>query len=358
VKRRQTTPRIALVASSLVALASACSDEPGALQIPGSSVVAVTTGPGGAVGGAGGEASSGVDVGGTGGAAVEPLEPAGPCSSEGGQSCGGNGIGGATTTLYVCKGGQYVVDHACGEPCEAMPAGVPDRCPGDVVVPPALVGTLSVKPYVEGACKPATWPGWPYEAKTCSYSASGFSATVTVANPSAERVAAWIADASVFIPALWRLRTTAPDAYEDGLVATAKHTLGQSSTIFPLEGGVIENMGGGAVNYPFSSGVTEGCSGGCYCRINSLHRTTWCSYVAFLGEQTYDACIGEVGSMGHTKGWTGQCLQNHIDAWTAGSNAHYRAAAWKANAEVKTICNASKPCTPSEVVAAVVVAYD
>ncbi|MBM4357200.1 MAG: hypothetical protein FJ096_03740 [Deltaproteobacteria bacterium] len=347
--------------SALVGLAFAalrCADEPSALPVdPTSSSSETTTvgtggtgtgGGGGATAGAGGEASGG----------GAPITPPGDCSKEGGQACGGNGIGGPPDTLYVCQGGQYVVDHVCKSACEPMPNGVPDRCPEDVVAPKALVASLEVKPYVESSCEPTTYDGWPYEAKVCTYSAGGLKATVTVANPPAARVAQWIADASNFIPALWHLRKSAPDSYEQGLITIAKHTLGQSSRIFPLEGGIIENMGNGYVNYPFLKGVTQGCNSGCYCRINSLHRTDYCGFVAFLGDATYDACIAKVGASQFTAGWSNQCLQNHIDSWESPSNAHFRARAWQANKEVKAECTGANDCSASKVLAMVFDAYN
>ncbi len=341
--------------------AASCGDTTGGLPVaPTSSTTATGSGSGGATSGGGAAAEGGAT--GTGGEAAgggsEPILPPGPCSKEGGQACGGNGIGGSPDTLYVCSNGEYVVDHVCASACERMPNGVPDRCPEDVVAPKGLVASLEVKPYVESSCKPTTWDGWPHEAKECTYTAGGIKTTVTVANPSAERVAQWIADASTFIPALWHLRTAAPDSYEQGLITIAKHTLGQSSRIFPLEGGIIENMGNGYVNYPFLKGVTQGCSSGCYCRINSLHRTDYCGFVAFLGDATYDACIAKVGASKFTDGWANQCLQNHIDSWKSTANAHFRARAWQANQQVKGECAGANDCSPSKVLAQVVDAYN
>lgn len=349
----QRTQRTLLFLVGVVATSAGCDDD--ASGLPGAPASS-TSGAGGQDGA--GATTSGDAASATSSATGMPELPAEPCPKEGGQGCGGNGIGGAKDTLYVCKSGAYVVDHVCASGCEVMPNGVPDRCAEDVAVPKALVDVLDVKPYVEGSCKPTNWQGWPYDAKECTYSAGGITTTVTVANPAPERVAQWIADASTFIPSLWRLRTTSPDTYVEGLVVIAKHTLGQSSRIFPLEGGVIENMGGGYVNYPFSKGVTEGCSGGCYCRINSLHRTDYCAYVAFLGETTAEACLTKVGTSGHTAGWTNQCLENHIASWTAPKNEHFRARAHQANQQVKVECGNPGSCTPSRVLAEVVAAYD
>jgi hypothetical protein len=249
------------------------------------------------------------------------------------------------------------VDRTCGEPCEVMPKGVPDRCPSDVEVPPSLVDVLDAVPYVEGNCKATTHSGWPYAAKKCTYSAGGLTATVTVANPSPERVAAWIVDASTFIPALWKLKQSAPAKYEEGLAVIGTAMMLQSSRIFPLQGGILENMGSGWVSYPFENGITQGCSSGCYCRINSLHRTEWCGYREFLGAQSAADCLGEVGSSGLTSGWGSQCLQNHIDAWKSDRNEHFRAKAWSANQVVKAQCPSASACTPSEVIKAVEQAF-
>ncbi len=282
----------------------------------------------------------------------------GPCASEGGRSCGGNGIEGDPHTLYVCAGGEWIVDHACAGPCEPMPSGVPDRCPSDLIVPQSLVDAIDAKPYVEVDCQPGSYAGWPYDAKKCTYTAGGITTNVTVANPSPDRVAAWIVDASTWIPTLWNLKWESPSDYEEGLIVIGTAMMMQSSRIFPLHGGIIENMGSGYEVYPFDKGVTEGCSSGCYCRINSLHRTEWCGYQEFMGVQSSSDCLDEMGTSGLTAAWGDQCLQNHVDAWTSSSNEHFRAKAWKANQTVRATCSTYGSCTPAEVVAAVQKGYD
>ncbi len=221
--------------------------------------------------------------------------------------------------------------------------------------PGSLVSMLSVKPYVEQSCSAASYPGWPYPAQNCRYSAGGITTNVVVANPSPERTAQWIVDAARYIPALDRLRDSDRGAYEEGLKAIGLAMLYQSSRIFPLSGGVIENMGSGYVNYNFEKGVTSSCGSGCYCRINSLHRTQWCQYQAGIGAQSYSSCLGQVGSSGFTSGWANQCLENHKRSWESGSNEHFRARAFVANQEISSRCGGG--CSGSQVVQAVRSAY-
>lgn len=280
----------------------------------------------------------------------------GSCSSPGGSACG-SAIGGDPNVLFRCQAGSWQQDHACGGPCEVMPKGVPDRCTSDLQVPPSLIEVVDAVPYVEVSCKATTFSGWPYAAKKCTYSAGGLSATVTVANPSPERVAAWIVDSSSFIPALWKLKQSAPAQYEEGLGVIGTAMMLQSSRIFPLQGSVLENMGNGWVGYPFEKGVTQGCSSGCYCRINSLHRTEWCAYQELLGAQSAADCLDQVGSSGATPSWENQCLQNHLQAWKSTRNEHFRAKAWAANQVVTAHCPSSSACTPSQVLKAVKQAF-
>ncbi|MBX7097644.1 MAG: hypothetical protein K1X89_08030 [Myxococcaceae bacterium] len=281
----------------------------------------------------------------------------GPCPKEGGLFCGGNGIAGSPSTLYVCKSGQLVPKEVCAPgPCQAMPAGVPDQCPGTLVVPASLVTLLSPKPYVEVSCVAATYPGWPYPAKRCTYTSGGITTSVTVADPTPDRVARWVVDSATLIPALQKLKGTAQSDYEAGLKAIGLAMLYQSSRIFPLTGGIIENMGSGYVNYPFEKGITQGCSSGCYCRINSLHRTEWCTYQAGIGAQTKTQCLNQVGSSGLTAAWGAECLGNHVRSWNSDVNAHFRAKAFVANQSVASRCPPGA-CTPAQVVSAVKTAY-
>jgi hypothetical protein len=285
-----------------------------------------------------------------------PCEPI-PCDSEGGVYCGGNGVGGDPQTLYVCEGGALQVLEHCRTECSYMPLGIPDRCASAIDVPPPLIDLLDAVPYVEQDCSPVDFPDWPYSAQQCTYTSSGITTDVIVANPDPEVVGAWIVDASAYIPALAGLRDVDAAAYEQGLAAIGLHMLYQSSRIFPLEGGIVEDLGGGGAIYPFSLGVSDPCSDGCYCRINSLHREEWCGYRAALGDD-YDGCIAEVGASGHTPEWAGHCLDNHIAAWTSTANEHFRAKAYLANAVVEGMCGEDgSACSPAQIVDAVESAY-
>ena len=274
------------------------------------------------------------------------------CPTATGLYCGGDGVGGDPGTLYRCVDMRLQVEEHCADACQYMPPGVPDRC-GESVgdVPAAVIAALSDTPYVEQNCSPTTYPGWPYEAKHCSYTSGGVYAEVTTATPSPERVGAWIVDSSQEIPALWELRTTDPSAYAQGLVSIARAVMIQSGRIYPLEGDIVENLGDGYYPYHFQDGVTTTCGSGCYCRINSLHRTEWCAWEAHLGVTSYDACIGQVGASGYTDGWGGQCLGNHAAAWQSDRNEHFRARAYRYQQSMGG-CSAAGVCSPGDVLSA------
>lgn len=252
-------------------------------------------------------------------------------------------------------------------PADASPAPPADAAPGpgpdagdagdepDVPPPASLVTALSVKPYVEDVCEPTTYPGWPYEALSCTYR-SGLQ--VTVADPPPDRVARWIVTASSQIDALESLRTTDPAGWEEGLVVIAKHTLGQSSRIFPLEGQVYEN----GTAYKFERGVTKTCKSGCYCRINSTSRYQWCKYAGEVLGQDEQQCLVDSGQTTSTltESWLAKCLANHVASWTSSRNENYVAQAWNANVDVKTelakVTEGGAP-TKAQILAALKAAY-
>jgi hypothetical protein len=263
----------------------------------------------------------------------------GPCNREGGRVCGGNGVGGDPQTLYTCRDARRVAVERCETTCDWMPPGVPDRCMRPIDdIPADLVDALDAVPYVEGDCVDVEFPGWPHPAERCDYSAGPLSARVVVANPSPRRVARWIIDSAGVIPTIDRRRATDRATWVASLVIIAGKVMGQSSRIFPLEGGVIENMGDGWIEYPFRQGVTDGCSTGCYCRINSLHRTEYCAYEAAMGRETEADCFARIGERGLTAAWGEVCQGNHDRAWESDVNEHFRARLWAVRAAVIDRC--------------------
>ena len=206
------------------------------------------------------------------------------------------------------------------------PPAPPAPPTGTLDVPAALVSQLNVKPYVEESCTAvdATSLGWPYAAMRCSYAGQY---SVTVADPSADRVARWVVDSSKMIPALDSLYARDRAHWEQGLAVIANHTLMQSGRIFPLDGTVAED----GFPYQFHHGVTSTCSTGCYCRINSVSRPEWCHYAAAVYGQSYSSCIATNGNGVLRTAWEDHCLANHKAAWNSDRNDDYRAQAWSAN---------------------------
>jgi hypothetical protein len=220
-------------------------------------------------------------------------------------------------------------------------------------VPASLVKALGGKTYVEESCTPATYPGWPYPAQKCTYQ-NGL--VVTIANPTPERVARWIVEASKLIPALDALEARDHASWEAGLAVIAAHTIGQSSRIFPLEGQVYED----GTAYKFERGVTKTCSSGCYCRVNSTSRQDWCAYAAdVLGTETESACLAKFGQTTNTltDAWLAHCFDNHVAAWNADRNEHYRAQAWRANQTIATKCPNPASAPVATVIAALKAEY-
>jgi hypothetical protein len=204
--------------------------------------------------------------------------------------------------------------------------------------PPAnLVRALDGNPF-GGDCVDVDHPFWPFGAKRCEYTIGARSFEVTTATPSADRVARWIVDASTLIPAVDALRDRDPSAWERCLGAAARYTMHQSGRSFPLDGDVFETFEG-PVAYEFRGGVTFGTEDGpertcgdCACRIDSLRRNEWCSYVADgLGPDgkagaSYAECMTSLGGdRGWNDAWASRCLQIHADAWEADRNDGYRA---------------------------------
>lgn len=202
--------------------------------------------------------------------------------------------------------------------------------------PSTLVDALRGDPF--GAdCPVVTDAYWPFEARRCTYAIADRSYDVVTATPTAERVAAWIVDASAMIPSLAALETTDPRAFERGVGVVARYTMNQSGRSFPLDGVVFEDFEG-ANEYEFRGGVTFGITnektrscGDCACRPNSLHRDAWCTFVADgLAESTppttYDACMTSLGGdRGWNDAWASTCVALHADAWERDRSESYRA---------------------------------
>jgi hypothetical protein len=219
-------------------------------------------------------------------------------------------------------------DAGEGPEAGASGAGSADAEPLDV--PASLVAALGGKTYVEESCASTTYPGWPFPAQRCTYRGG---LVVTIANPTPENVARWIVDASKLIPALDALHQRDRASWEKGLVLIAKHTIGQSSRIFPLAGQVWED----GTAYVFERGVTKTCSSGCYCRVNSLSRQDWCAYAAkVLGTEDESACLAKYGQTTSTltEPWLSHCFENHKASWQLDRNEHYRAHAWRVNRSI------------------------
>jgi len=155
----------------------------------------------------------------------------------------------------------------------------------------------------------------------------------------ARDVAAWIVDAAERIAPVAALRARDPATYEACLVRIARHTMSQSSRIFPLEGQIDEGQ-----VFPFLMGVTYGVGsrtgfcGTCYCRINSLTRGEWCRYLAGTTSVGQAGCLASYGgTSGWNDAWAAHCLENHSASWDASFNPHYRAQAWIANRALRSI---------------------
>lgn len=224
-----------------------------------------------------------------------------------------------------------------GRPADSDDGGAQDAsepdAPAPLPTPPEdLVKCLDAKPYVEGTCSPTTVDAWPHEAKACSYQTEIGTLKVTVANASAEQVAIWIMDAGDSLPAIAHLKTSEPAKYLRALQGIASALMLQSSRIFPIEGKIGENLGGGYYPYDFKYGVTTTCPAkepGCYCRINSLTRGDYCSYRAHIGVEGESACRGRVNyGSGATPGWLMACLTNHAEAWGKARHDGIRAQVW------------------------------
>ncbi|NUP12229.1 MAG: hypothetical protein HOW73_39790 [Polyangiaceae bacterium] len=218
-----------------------------------------------------------------------------------------------------------------------------------IEIPPEVLAVFEAKPYVEDKCEPAAAERLPAGARRCKYSTLGLDAEVTIANPPPETAARWIVDAADRAEPLAALKEADRAQYVRGLVAFARHVRLQSSRIFPIEGGIIEDMGGGAKVYKFDRGVVTPCEkGNCRCRINSLSPNAYCRYRASVGDD-FDVCAKRFTGKDGDEAWRAHCLNNHVVALASDHNEHFRAKAHIVGEHVKKKC-AARPCKPAEVV--------
>lgn len=273
----------------------------------------------------------------------------------------------AGTWLVACSSADAEPDPIAAAPASEPPpaattnetpilpeAGTPEAAAPPLDVPASLVKALDGKSYVEDKCESVTAPGWPHAAQRCTYRTN---LVVTIANPPADRVARWIVDASSLIDAVDALHTRDRASWESALLHIAKHTLGQSSRIFPLSGKVWEN----GTAYEFERGVTKSCGTGCYCRINSTSRQQWCKYAVSVlkTEPAEPACLEKYGQTQSklTEAWLSHCMENHVASWSVDRNEHYRAQAFAANAIVSAKVKDPKTAKGADVLAALKDAY-
>jgi hypothetical protein len=70
-------------------------------------------------------------------------------------------------------------------------------------------------------------------------------------------------------------------------------------------------------------------------------------------------CLSKYGQTTSTltDPWLSHCLENHVAAWTADRNEHYRAQAWAANAMIAAKITDPSTATGASVIAALKLAY-
>jgi hypothetical protein len=76
-----------------------------------------------------------------------------------------------------------------------------------------IASCMKAQPYVEESCQVSSFPGWPYDAKDCSYKTPIGTLYVTVADAPAERVAAWVLNATLTVPFTADLQSAHPGAF-------------------------------------------------------------------------------------------------------------------------------------------------
>lgn len=82
-----------------------------------------------------------------------------------------------------------------------------------IAVSDDVASCMKAQPYVEESCKVSSFPGWPYDAKDCSYSTPIGTLHVTVADAPADRVASWVLNATLTVPWTADLQSAHPGAF-------------------------------------------------------------------------------------------------------------------------------------------------
>ena len=215
-------------------------------------------------------------------------------------------------------------------------------------LPSALPAIVARKPYVEERCAPAPTLSFP-AAQHCKYEVMGVAAEVTIANPSAERVAEWVFDAAAYVKPLEAIRATHPEIWLRGVTLFMTHIKQQSSRIFPIDGEIVEDLGSGPKRYAFDRGVVTPCDrGNCRCRINSLTVGAYCRYRESRGDDKA-ACVERYEGNQGDQAWRDACRDNHARALEQPYNEHFRARAFNVGQRIEERCQ--RGCKPDEVVA-------
>lgn len=219
-----------------------------------------------------------------------------------------------------------------------------------IAVSDDVASCMKAQPYVEESCKVSSFPGWPYDAKDCSYSTPIGTLYVTVADAPADRVASWVLNATLTVPWTADLQSAHPGAFLQVQKILAVDVMYQSGRIFALKGDVGEDMDGKQyIAYPFKDGVSVGCPASephCFCRINSISRGQFCTWRAHTSDETEDKCRSRLGyAQGNTDAWYNECLANHASAWHSEYNDHFAAKLFAALKDA----GISKQSTPDDI---------
>jgi hypothetical protein len=238
----------------------------------------------------------------------------------------------------------------------------------DVAIADDVAACMRAQPYVEESCKTSSFPGWPFDAQDCSYSSPIGTLHVTVADAPAERVAAWVLNATMTVPWTADLQSAHPGAFlqvqkilavdvmfqrcgvaqlalmvSDLTLAQWPHFRSQGRRwrghgrqagtefspehwMFPTDLSIATMQ---YIAYPFKDGVSVGCPDSephCFCRINSISRGQFCAWRAHTSEESEDKCRIRLGyGQGNTDAWYQECLGNHASAWHSDYNDHFSA---------------------------------